>query len=81
MTVAPRLSDPTLNRLGNGVQLLNAPTGSTNVGILFKGLRPITSALSFAAETSTRIVSISEIAPVSCAATIALRTNGERDDQ
>jgi len=33
MTIAPRLSDPTLNQLATGVHLLNAPTGSTNVGI------------------------------------------------
>lgn len=33
MTVAPRLDQPVLSTLPNGVSLLNAPTGSTNVGV------------------------------------------------
>ena len=33
MSVTPRLSDPSLTQLTNGVSLLNAPIGSTNVGI------------------------------------------------
>jgi len=33
MSIAPRLSDPTVTTLPNGVKLLNAPTGSTNVGV------------------------------------------------
>ena len=33
MTVAPALVAPNITTLSNGVSLVNAPTGSTNVGI------------------------------------------------
>src|SRR5450631_2824787 len=57
------------------------PSSSISVGILFSGLWAITSELSFVTATSTLMVSTRGASPVSCAAIIALRTKGDRDDQ
>src|SRR5215813_2709003 len=59
---------------------MTVPSSSTSVGILFSGLKRITSALVSLLLTLTRSSAIRSAIPSSWATTTTLRTKGERDD-
>src|SRR4051794_7637427 len=63
-----------------GESIMIEPSSSTRVGILFRGLRRITSTLVSLPVTLTRSSRMRSAMPSSWATTTTLRTKGERDD-